>query len=96
MKFEDLDKEGKEIASAIFRLAKPVDYADLEKRGILSKAGAWYRVLKPADLPEHVTCKMHEMAWDSKGMKVKFSGIRGAQRLAKKLENSGISAPGDL
>ena len=67
-------------------LAQPVDFADLEKRGIISKAGAWYRLLKPESLPEHASRKIYELQQDAKGVKVKFEKASKYEKLLKKFE----------
>ena len=52
---------------------KPIDFDDLEKRGVVTKSGAWYRVHRFGDLPEHAVKQISGLAQDSKGVKVKFS-----------------------
>jgi hypothetical protein len=49
------------------------DLAELEEKGILVKAGAWYRVPDVLKLPEHISGQVMDMALDSNGVKVKIS-----------------------
>jgi hypothetical protein len=67
-------------------LAQPVDFADLEKRGVISKAGAWYRLHKPELLPEHASRKIYVMEQDAKGVKVKFEKASKFAKLQKQFE----------
>jgi hypothetical protein len=62
------------FASLLAKLAQPIDYADLESRGVISKAGTWYRV--HAALPEHATCKICEIEQGPEGLKVKFRRVK--------------------
>ena len=67
------------------KLAEPVDFADLEKKGALIKAGAWYRVPDPRILPEHVTTKVRKFSIDSKGqLKIKLYKSTQFDKLARK------------
>lgn len=84
----ELDAE--EIILEIAKQAKPVDFAGLERRGIISKAGEWYRVHDWSALPPHVTCKIYEVVNDSKGTKVKITSASKTQRFAKKMEKMGF------
>lgn len=65
-------------------LATPIDFADLEKRGVIAKAGAWYRLLKPEDLPEHAARKIYVIESDKKGVKVKFEKASKFEKLLKR------------
>jgi len=75
-----------ELAAETKKLAEPVDFADLEKKGVLIKAGAWYRVPDFRKLPEHVSAKVREIAQDSKGVKVKLDKATQFDKLARKFE----------
>lgn len=80
-----------QISSGIDSLADPVDYSDLEKRGIISKVGAWYRVYVPVpDLPERIRKRISCVATDLKGVKVKFVSESKIQRSVKKLKKMGL------
>jgi len=66
-------------------LAQPIDFVALEKSGIISKAGAWYRLHVPIfKLPDHLDAKIREVSYDSKGTKVKFYNTSRAEKLLKK------------
>lgn len=41
------------VRARLEALATPIDFADLEARGVLKKEGTWYRLLKPRELPPH-------------------------------------------
>jgi hypothetical protein len=90
MKPELLEGERKKFVSEVAKVAQPVDFSDLERRGVISKAGAWYRVHDWSALPAHVTCKIYEVANDSKGTKVKITSAFKTQRFAKKMEKMGF------
>ena len=74
-----------ELQAVVQELARPIDFESLEAKGVISKAGAWYRVHKVQDLPEHASRKITERAQDTRGLKVKFEGQGSYERLAKKL-----------
>ena len=69
-------------------LATPINFAALERSGVISKAGAWYRLHKPLrELPAHVSRKIREMKPSPQGPLVKFDNkTAGAERLLKKHE----------
>ena len=73
----------KDFVRLLEKLVEPIDFSELERRGIVSKAGAWYRVHNWKALPEHASRKIRELAEDSKGIKVKFE--KGVERTAAKL-----------
>lgn len=74
-----------ELQAVVQELARPIDFENLEAKGVISKAGAWYRVHKVQDLPEHASRKITELAQDTRGLKVKFEGQGRYEKLAKKL-----------
>jgi hypothetical protein len=78
-----------EFVDLLRKLAQPVDFAELERQGVLSRIGrtAWYRVHNFKALPEHVSRKIIELASDAKGGKVKFEkGLaESAAKLLKKI-----------
>ena len=49
------------------QLATPVDFAKLEKEGIIEKRGAWYKVNSIKNLPEHAVRQIQAMKTNSKG-----------------------------
>ncbi len=62
----------KKAALSSKRMAQPVDFANLEKRGIITKAGARYIVHDMHALPPHATEKIYEFGSHKKGLIVKF------------------------
>ena len=68
------------------KLTEPVDFAGLEKKEILIKAGAWYRVPDFRKLPENVLNKIYAVASDSKGAKVKLYKTTALDKLARKFK----------
>jgi hypothetical protein len=76
----------KKLVSETKMMSQPIDFAALESRGVISKAGAWYRLHKPHDLPEHASKKIYELAQDAKGLKVKFSKASRFEKMAKRFE----------
>lgn len=68
-------------------LNQPIDFADLERRGVIRKEGAWYQVRNLADLPEHVAKRIEELLWDGENISVKFdSAAREYEELAELAE----------
>jgi hypothetical protein len=55
------------LAVGTKKLAEPVNFADLEKKGALIKDGAWYRIPDSRILPENIMAKVRAIAQDSKG-----------------------------
>ena len=74
-----------ELQKTVQELARPIEFAELEASGVLTKAGAWYRVNRVQDLPVHASRKIVELAQDKNGLKVKFEKASKYERLAKKL-----------
>jgi hypothetical protein len=77
-----------ELTRETKKLAQPIDFADLESRGVVSKEGTWYRVHNWRDLPEHAVKKIYELAQDRKGTKVKFEKSSKFEKLAKRFEDA--------
>ena len=75
------------LARKTRELVRPVDFEDLEARGVLKKEGAWYRVLDFKEVPKHVWAKAQEMAQDRKGIKIKLGKVtKRTEALMKKLQ----------
>jgi len=72
MKIEDRDSLTERVQAELEKWTKPLELTSLEKQGIISKVGAWYRVQKFDSLPEHVRARISEFTTDQKGLKVKF------------------------
>jgi hypothetical protein len=53
-------------------LSQPIDFAQLERDGLLREAGAWYEVPNMHLLPEHVVAQITETAAGPNGVRVKF------------------------
>ena len=68
-------------------LSQPIDFADLKKRGVLRKEGAWYWVPNFDDLPEHAAQRIEELLWDGENISVKFDDAASSyKQLARELE----------
>ena len=67
-------------------LSQPIDFADLQRGGILSKDGAWYRVSNLWDLPEHAAQKINKIVHDPKGFRVTLYSASRYEKIAKRLE----------
>ena len=67
-------------------LSQPIDFADLEERGIISNEGAWYRVRNLWDLPEHAAKKINKIVHDPKGFRVTFYPASRYEKLQKRFE----------
>ena len=89
MNSKELQQLRDALSTELVDLAEPIDFPGLEKQGVISKAGAWYRVHKMESLPRHATKKIVELAQDSKGLKVKFSSSVKFERIAKKVAKLG-------
>jgi hypothetical protein len=83
---KDPDKLLKRLVRGTRMLSQPIDFADLQRRGILSKDGAWYRVSNLWDLPEHAAKKIYELERDSGGFRVRFTDASEYEELAKSFE----------
>ena len=77
-----------DIGVWLSKMAQPINFEELARQGVISKAGAWYRLHKPPDLPEHAALKVQEIAQDAKGIKVKFARA-GIEEAARKLASDG-------
>ena len=66
-------------------LRQPIDFVELEGRGVISQAGAWYRVRNLYDLPEHAAHKIREIARDGMGTVVKFAAVPSSRLLKRPL-----------
>lgn len=75
----------KQLQAEVNELAQPVDFDELESKGVLSKEGAWYRIHKMSELPEHARLKISQLAQDERGVKAKFSKASRFEKLAVKL-----------
>ena len=83
----DPDELLKKLVTETRMLSQPIDFAELERRGVISKAGkTWYRLHNPHDLPEHAAKKIREVVQDANGIRVKFEGTFQYERLAKRFE----------
>ena len=82
----DLEKEILKWAESTKKLAEPVDMADLQKRGVIKKEGAWWRILKFKELPESLRLRAYVCAADSKGAKMKFKASSSFEKVAKKAQ----------
>lgn len=68
-------------------LSQPIDFADLEKRGVIRKEGEWYRVASLDDLPERVAKRIQEMLCDGESTWVKFDDAASSyEELAELVE----------
>jgi hypothetical protein len=75
------------VARTIRLMATPIDFESLERSGVLKKEGAYYRLKKPGDLPEHAWKKVRTMIEDRHGVKLKFSKVTKAmEKLAARLK----------
>lgn len=63
-------------------LLKPLDLEDLTKKGILAKEGAWYKILKFKEVPEHAWAQVCEIWQHSRGngSKIKFKKLSKRDR----------------
>ena len=82
----DPDELLKSLVEETRMLSQPIDFADLEERGVISNEGAWYRVRNLWDLPEHAAKKISELERDSEGFRAKFTEASKYEELAKRFE----------
>ena len=82
-----------EYLRVLKELATPIDYQDLITKEILKKSGAWYVVLKPAELPKYAWRHAVEMATGPNGkLKLKFKkSTKRAQTIYKRMTGESIS-----
>lgn len=86
---EERRKLFEQIASEARSAAEPVDFDALERDGVLSKEGVWYRIHRYESLPENAAARISEIAQDAKGIKVKFYKSSSFEKIAKKFEKLG-------
>jgi hypothetical protein len=79
----------KQLQAEVAELARPIDFDELESKGVLTKEGAWYRIHKFKELPKHAGAKVTELAQDARGVKVKFSRASRFEKLAAKFSKVG-------
>ncbi|HBK4608504.1 TPA: hypothetical protein LLS51_000069 [Serratia marcescens] len=78
-----------EFINKVIELSEEIDFESLERDGILTKEGAWYRVHKWSLVPENARKRVTAMSDDKKGFKVKFSKpTKKLQQLAAKFQKS--------
>lgn len=56
-----------EIVALAKQLATPIDFAELEKIGIIEKQGAWFKVKNLKALPAHASRQVRSIKTDGKG-----------------------------
>lgn len=80
--------EIEDVKKQINLIAQPINFEELEKSGQLVKDGAWFRVKNIHLLPEHVVAKINPntIVTDKKGMKVKLTRYKQAEKLQNKLK----------
>ena len=81
-----IEEEVLKFAALTKKLAEPVDMEDLVKRGVIKKAGAWWRVLKFKELPESLRLRAYAFSSDKKGQKMKFGALSRYEKVAKKAQ----------
>ena len=75
------------LAKAARELIRPVDFEDLEAKGVLKKEGAWYGVRDFKSVPKDFWAKAQAMAQDSKGIKIKLAkATKRTEALARKIK----------
>ena len=75
-----------EVKEGILELAKPIDFEQLIRDGVLEKDGAWYKVLDFKNLPKHASRKLKTIETGPKGTRVKFYPVTKATlKLAERL-----------
>lgn len=75
-----------ELLWHVRKLAQPIDFADLQNRGLISKEGDWYRVPKIHDLPDHAGLKISSLRLDAKGVSVQFWETTKFEKIARRIE----------
>jgi hypothetical protein len=73
-----------ELGERIKVLTTPIDFAALIQAGVLEKKGAWYKVVKWAELPPHASGKIKSMKQTKDGVFVTFYPVD--KKLAKMVE----------
>lgn len=55
------------LIAAVKELATPIDFAKLEKEGIIGKSGVWFKVKDIRALPEYAAKQVKARKTDNKG-----------------------------
>lgn len=72
-----------EMKEKLKKLATPIDFEGLIKKGVLKKKGAWYEILNMDKLPKHA--KAQAIAMKTPNL-IKFSKCtKSAEKLLKKI-----------
>jgi hypothetical protein len=78
-----------EYIQKIIEFSEEIDFESLERDGVITKEGAWYRVHKWSLVPENARKRVTAMNDDKRGFKVKFSKpTKKLQQLAAKFQKS--------
>jgi hypothetical protein len=67
------------------KLAQPLDLVELEREGVISKTGAWYRVQDWKALPEHARLKVREFSIEKHSTAAKVKFAKGLEKTATKI-----------
>lgn len=83
-----------EMLSILDKLATPIDFPDLVARGVLKKAGRWYVLLRPQELPEHAWRQAASISTSTSGdrqtVKLTFKDTtKAAKTLRARIAESG-------
>lgn len=83
----------KELIKLAKQLATPVNFELLERKGIIEKKGAWYKIKNINGLPDYASQQIREIKNDGKGnCLVKFpQSWKKAQQLYRRLTGKEIS-----
>ena len=76
--------DAEELLDHLRIMAKPVDYAILEKKGIIEKSGAWYIIHKLDELPDHVIKKSNTVSNANGQVRMKFDSHVKYEAMVKK------------
>ncbi len=64
-----------EVEERIKLLRTPIDFERLISDGVLQREGAWYRILDPARLPEHVIAQIGGITETEAGLCFRFGPL---------------------
>ncbi len=79
----------KKVRKAIIDMGTPIDFDDLEAKGILKKSGTWYEVPDTEHLPDFAKKQIKEIAQTKTGAKVKFYKVtKTMKRKAEELKGN--------
>jgi hypothetical protein len=82
---DSMNMSREELVDHLKKLAEPVDFEELERKGIIKKCGAWYQILDMNALPEVFTGLAKAMKIEKGRLSLKLEKQSEYEKLLKRL-----------